>query len=135
MAALSDYAENLILNWLMRGGTSGGQTDAPSSVYLALFTAAPSDSGGGTECSGNGYSRQTVAFAAATGTGGTTSNSGNVTFTASGGNFGLVTHIGIFDASTSGNLIWHGAMAGSGKQVNAGDSIQFATGSIDLTIA
>ncbi len=134
MAALSDYAENLILNWLMRGGTSGGQTDAPSSVYLALFTAAPSDSGGGTECSGNGYSRQTVAFAAATGTGGTTSNSGNVTFTASGGNFGNVTHIGIFDASTSGNLLWHGAMAAA-KQVNSGDSIQFATGSIDLTIA
>ena len=135
MAALSDYAENLILNWLMRGGTSGGQTDAPSSLHLALFTAAPNDAGGGTEVSGNGYGRQTVTFDAATGTGGTTSNSANVTFTASGGNFGLVTHIGIFDASTSGNLLWHGAMAGSGKQVNAGDSIQFATGSIDLTIA
>lgn len=134
MAALSDYAENLILNWLMRGGTSNGQTDAPSSVHLALFTAAPSDSGGGTECSGNGYSRQSVSFDAATGTGGTTSNSGAVTFTASGGNFGNVTHIGIFDASSGGNLIWHGAMAAS-KQVNAGDSIQFATGSIDLTIA
>lgn len=135
MAALSDYAENLILNWLMRGGTSGGQTDAPSSLHLALFTAAPNDAGGGTEVSGNGYGRQTVTFDAATGTGGTTSNSANVTFTASGGNFGLVTHIGIFDASTSGNLLWHGAMAGSGKQVNAGDSIQFAAGSIDLTIA
>ena len=135
MAALSDYAENLILNWLMRGGTSGGQTDAPSSLHLALLTAAPNDAGGGTEVSGNGYGRQTVTFDAATGTGGTTSNSANVTFTASGGNFGNVTHIGIFDASTSGNLLWHGAMAGSGKQVNAGDSIQFATGSIDLTIA
>ena len=135
MAALSDYAENLILNWLMRGGTSGGQTDAPSSLHLALFTAAPNDAGGGTEVSGNGYGRQTVTFDAATGTGGTTSNSANVTFTASGGNFGLVTHIGIFDASTSGNLLWHGAMAGSGQQVNAGDSIQFAAGSIDLTIA
>lgn len=134
MAALSDYAENLILNWLMRGGTSNGQTDAPSSVHLALFTAAPSDSGGGTECSGNGYSRQSVSFDAATGTGGTTSNSGAVTFTASGGNFGNVTHIGIFDASSGGNLIWHGAMAAS-KQVNSGDSIQFAQGSIDLTIA
>jgi hypothetical protein len=129
MAALSDYAENLLLNFLMTGtGT------APSSLHLALYTAAPNDAGGGTEVSGNGYSRQSVSWDTASGTGGTTSNSGNVTFTASGGNFGNVTHIGIFDASTSGNLLWHGAMAAS-KQVNAGDSIQFATGSIDLTIA
>jgi len=130
MAALSDHAENLLLNFLMTTGTA----TRPTNWYLALFTAAPSDTGGGTECSGNGYSRQTVAWDAASGSGGTTSNSGTVTFTASGGNFGNVTHIGIFDASTSGNLLWHGAMAAA-KQVNSGDSIQFATGSIDLTIA
>lgn len=130
MAALSDHAENLLLNFLMTTGTA----TRPTNWYLALYTAAPNDAGGGTEVSGNGYSRQTVAWDAASGTGGTTSNSGNVTFTASGGNFGNVTHIGIFDASTSGNLLWHGAMAAA-KQVNSGDSIQFATGSIDLTIA
>jgi hypothetical protein len=130
MAALSDHAENLLLNFLMTTGTA----TRPTNWYLALYTAAPNDAGGGTEVSGNGYSRQSVSWDTASGTGGTTSNSGNVTFTASGGNFGNVTHIGIFDASTSGNLLWHGAMAAS-KQVNAGDSIQFATGSIDLTIA
>lgn len=130
MAALSDHAENLLLNFLMTTGTA----TRPTNWYLALYTAAPSDSGGGTECSGNGYSRQSVSWDAASGTGGTTSNSGAVTFTASGGNFGNVTHIGIFDASSGGNLLWHGAMAAA-KQVNAGDSIQFATGSIDLTIA
>lgn len=131
MAALSDHAENLLLNFLMTTGTA----TRPTNWYLALYTAAPNDAGGGTEVSGNGYSRQSVSWDAASGTGGTTSNSGAVTFTASGGNFGNVTHIGIFDASSGGNLLWHGAMAGSGKQVNAGDSIQFATGSIDLTIA
>tara|TARA_R100000951_G_C2593279_1_gene165751 strand:- start:409 stop:801 length:393 start_codon:yes stop_codon:yes gene_type:complete len=130
MAALSDHAENLLLNFLMTTGTA----TRPTNWYLALYTAAPNDAGGGTECSGNGYSRQSVSWDAASGTGGTTSNSGPVTFTASGGNFGNVTHIGIHDASTSGNLLWHGAMAAA-KQVNAGDSIQFATGSIDLTIA
>lgn len=130
MAALSDHAENLLLNFLMTTGTA----TRPTNWYLALYTAAPNDAGGGTEVSGNGYSRQSVSWDTASGTGGTTSNSGAVTFTASGGNFGNVTHIGIFDASTSGNLLWHGAMAAS-KQVNAGDSIQFATGSIDLTIA
>ena len=130
MAALSDYAENLILNWLMKDTGS-----APSATYLALFTAAPSDSGGGTEVSGNGYARQAVTWDTASGTGGTTSNSTAETFTASGGDFGTVTHIGIFDAATSGNLLWHGAMTGSGKTVNDGDSLQFAIGAIDLTIA
>jgi hypothetical protein len=130
MAALSDHAENLLLNFLMTTGTA----TRPTNWYLALYTAAPNDAGGGTEVSGNGYSRQSVSWDTASGTGGTTSNSGAVTFTASGGNFGNVTHIGIFDASSGGNLLWHGAMAAA-KQVNAGDSIQFATGSIDLTIA
>lgn len=132
MAALSDYAENLILNWLMKDtGT------APSATYLALFTAAPNDAGGGTELTigTNGYARQAVTWDTAQGTGGTTSNSTQETFTASGGDWGTITHIGIFDAATSGNLLWHGAMTGSGKTVNDGDSLQFAIGAIDLTIA
>ena len=70
----------------------------------------------------------------ASGTGGTTSNSTAETFTASGGSFGTVTHIGIFDAATTGNLLWWGAMTSS-KAVADGDSLQFAAGAIDLTIA
>ena len=130
MAALSDHAEALLLDWLM---TTGSAT-RPTAWYVALYTAAPSDSGGGTELSGNGYSRQAVTFAAATSPGGTTSNTGDITFTASGGDWGTITHIGIFDASTSGNLLWHGAMTAS-KTVADGDTLQFSTGNIDLTIA
>lgn len=130
MAALSDHAEALLLNWLM---TSGSAT-RPTSWYVALYTAAPSDSGGGTEVSGNGYSRQSVAFAAASSPGGTTSNTGAVSFTASGGDWGIVTHIGILDASTSGNLLWHGSMTAS-KDVKDGDTLEFSIGNIDLTIA
>lgn len=130
MAALSDHAENLLLNWLM---TSDAVT-RPTAWYLALFTAAPSDSGGGTEVSGNGYSRQTIAFNTASGTGGTTSNSADVSFTASGGSFGTVSHVGIFDASTGGNLLWHGAMTAS-KTIADGDTLEFSTGNVDLTIA
>ena len=130
MAALSDHAENLLLNWLM---TTGSAT-RPTAWYLALFTAAPSDSGGGTEVSGNGYSRQTIAFSTASGTGGTTSNSADVSFTASGGSFGTVSHVGIFDAASSGNLLWHGAMTAS-KTIADGDTLEFSTGNVDLTIA
>lgn len=130
MAALSDHAENLLLNWLM---TTDSVT-RPTAWYVGLFTAAPNDAGGGTEISGDGYSRQSATWDTATGTGGTTANDSDISFTASGGNWGDVTHIGIFDASTDGNLIWHGAMTSS-KTVNDGDTLQFSTGNIDLTIA
>jgi len=72
MAALSDYAEKLLLDWAM---TTGSAT-RPTAWYVALYTAAPSDSGGGTEVSTGGYARQAVTFAAATSPGGTTSNTG-----------------------------------------------------------
>lgn len=130
MSALSDHAENLILNFLMTSGTA----TRPTAWYVALYTVAPSDSGGGTEVSGNGYSRQTVAWDTATGTGGTTDNTGAVSFTASGGNFGTIVAIGIHDASSGGNLLWHGALS-TNKTVNDGDTLEFAAGAIDLTIA
>ena len=130
MAALSDYAEKLLLDWMM---TSGSAT-RPTAWYVALYTAAPSDSGGGTEVSTGGYARQSVTFDAASSPGGTTSNSGEVSFTASGGDYGTVTHMGIFDAASSGNLLWHGALTAS-KTVADGDTLTFAVGNIDLTMA
>jgi hypothetical protein len=130
MAALSDYAEKLLLDWAM---TTGAAT-RPTAWFVALYTAAPSDSGGGTQVSTGGYARQSVTFAAATSPGGTTSNTNTVSFTASGANYGTVTHIGIFDALTGGNLLWHGAMTAS-KTVNDGDTLEFSIGNIDLTLA
>lgn len=130
MAALSDHAEKLLLDFLMTTGTA----TRPTNWYVALYTAAPSDSGGGTEVSGAGYARQSVAFDAAATPGGTTSNSADVSFTATGGNYGTVTHLGIFDASSSGNLLWHGALTAN-KTVEDGDTITFTAGNIDLTMA
>jgi hypothetical protein len=130
MAALSNYAEKLLLYWAM---TTGSAT-RPTAWYVALYTAAPDDTGGGTEVSGSGYTRQTVAFSAASSPGGTTSNTGAVTFTASGGSWGTVSHIGIHDASTAGNLLWHGSMTAS-KSVADGDTLEFSIGNIDLTLA
>jgi len=130
MAALSDHAEKLLLDWMMTSGTA----TRPTAWFVALYTAAPSDSGGGTEVSGSGYARQAVAFNAAATPGGTTTNSADVSFTAAGGNYGTVTHLGIFDASSSGNLLWHGALTAD-KTIADGDTITFAAGNIDLTMA
>jgi hypothetical protein len=128
MANLSDWAENAALDWLMGGATPS----RPSARYLALFTAAPSDAGGGTEMSGGGYARQAVTCGAASG--GTCSNTNAPSFTISGVDPAAFTHIGIFDAVTTGNLIWHGPLTAS-KDLGDGDTINFAIGELDFTLA
>lgn len=128
MANLSDWSENALLDWLM----GGSAPTRPTARYVALFTAAPTDAGGGTEVSGGGYARQAITCGAAAS--GATSNDAEITFTASGAAFGTVTHIGIFSASTAGNLLWHGALSAS-KVVDDGDSLVFAVSDIDFTLA
>jgi hypothetical protein len=128
MANLSDWAENAALDWLMGGATPS----RPSARYLALFTAAPSDAGGGTEMSGGGYARQAVTCGAASG--GACSNTNAPSFTISGVDPAAFTHIGIFDAVTTGNLIWHGPLTAS-KDLGDGDTINFAIGELDFTLA
>ena len=144
MAAMSDYLENQIVDWLVRGQAF----TPPATVYVALFTAAPSDTGGGTEVTGGSYARVSVSSALAnwagtqsagstttsSGTGGTTSNNGAVTFPSPTANWGVVTHVGIFDASSAGNLLFWGALTTS-KTVNNGDAApSFAAGALQLQI-
>lgn len=129
MAGFSDYLETKVLDHVF-GGTS---YTAPTTLYVALFTAAPSDSGGGTEVStsGTAYARQTITF---TTSGGTTSNTSAVEYsTAIGSGFGTVVSMGIFDASTSGNLLAYGNLTVS-KSVSAGDVFRFNASAIDITL-
>lgn len=128
MSAKSNYLENKVIDHFL--GTSS--TSAPSNVYLALHTADPTDAGSGAEVSGNGYSRQAITFAAASN--GSASSNTAEEFTASGGAFGTITHFGIWDASTSGNLLYHGALTAS-KTIADGDTLRFASGNITITEA
>jgi hypothetical protein len=129
MSAMSDYLEDAFLDHFL--GTSS--TSSPATVYLALHTADPTDAGTGTEVSGNGYARQSIAFDASSS--GTASNSAAVEFpAASGGNFGTITHIGIWDASSAGNLLFHAALTAS-KTINDGDIFKVAASGIDITAA
>jgi hypothetical protein len=154
MAGMSDFLENKIVDWLFRAqaigitGASAGAGTGPANLYIALYTAAPNDAGGGTQVSGNNYSRVTVASSmanwagtqsagstvASTGTGGQTSNNGAVTFPTPSGSWGTVSHFGIFDASTGGNLLFHAALADP-KAINSGDSVSFAAGALTVTFA
>ena len=98
-----------------------------------MHTSTPGETDGN-EISGNGYSRQTIAFDAAHATNGTAANSDTETFTASGGDFGTITHFGIHDASSAGNLLYYGALTAS-KAIADGDTLSFAAGSIVITEA
>lgn len=125
MADFSDYLENAILNTFFRN-----QAFTPAAgAYLALYTAAPTDAGGGTEVSGNGYARKAVTFGAASG--GAISNTAAVSFTAAGGNFGTISHVGIFNAATGGNLLAWKAI--TPILITDGDTITFPIGDIDVT--
>lgn len=117
------YLENRILNHLLRNTAS----TAPATVYLALFTAAPTEAGGGTEVTGGSYARQAITFLAASG--GSVASSADVVFTALPA--ATITHVAIMDASTGGNMFYYGALASS-VTASAGSDLTFSTGSITV---
>lgn len=130
MSAMSNYLEQQIANHIFR---TTGMTQV-TNLHIALFTAAPNDAGGGTELSGSAYARVQVARADAqwTFSSGTISNTNTITFPTPTANWGTVTHFGIFDAATTGNLLFHGALTAS-KTVNSGDTVTFPAGQLQIT--
>jgi hypothetical protein len=125
--SFSNTFETRVLQWTF---TTGSPT-RPTAWYVALFTTDPTDAGTGTEVSGGSYARTAVTF---TVSGDTASNSGAVEFPEATGSWGTITHIGIYDASTSGNLIAHAALTAS-KAIASGDILRFQIGDIDVTLA
>ena len=109
---------------------AGAAYTAPTTIYMALYTAAPGEAGGGTELSGSAYARQTVAFSTS---GDTTSNSSAVEFPTATGTWGSVTHVGVFDALTSGNLMAYATLS-SAKTIDSGDVFRIPTGDLDITL-
>ena len=127
----SDYLENEILDHVL----GGADYSRPATVYIALYTADPSDTGGGTEVSGGSYARASVTnndtnWPAASS--GAKSNGADITFTEATGDWGTITAMGIFDAETAGNLLYWGELT-TDKAINSGDTAKFATGDIDIT--
>jgi hypothetical protein len=143
MAALTDYFENKLIDQIFRAQAF----TFPGTLHIGLLTAAPSDSAAGTEVSGNSYARASVtgslanwagtqstgSTTASSGTGGTTSNNNAITFATPSGTWGTVTHVGIYDASTSGNLLVYAALTTS-KTINSGDTVTFPAGSLTFQI-
>ena len=127
MAGFSDYLENKVVGHVF----GGSAYTAPSTLYVALYTSAPSDTGGGTEVSGGAYARQTAAF---TVTNDTASNTSAIEYPTATADYGTVVAVGIFDASSSGNLMAYANLTAS-KTVSTGDVFRFDAGDLDITLA
>lgn len=126
MAEMSDFLEDELLDHVFRNLAYA----SPASVHLSLHTADPTDSDAGTELPvANGYARLAITFGAPAG--GIISNTGALTFTASGGDWGTITHAGIYDAAAAGNLLMHTPLDQS-EVVNDGGSLTFAIGDVDV---
>lgn len=128
MAEMSNYLENALINATLRNTTY----TSPATVYLALYTDDPTDADTGTEVSGGSYARQSITFGSPSN--GTSTNSAAIEFPAATGNWGTITHVGIRDASTSGNLLYHTALDAS-KTINTGDIFKILTSNLSVTLA
>jgi len=131
MSAASDYLEDALLDHVL-GGTEYTQ---PTNIYLSLHTGSPGDANDGANevtTSGSAYSRQSLSFAAASG--GSASTDTTVTFSAATSNWGTISHIGVYDASTGGELLFHGAVTTS-KTIETGDTFQVSSGNLTITLA
>lgn len=124
--SFSNTFETTVLTWAF---TTSSAT-RPTSWHLALYTSAPGEAGGGTEVSGGGYARQSVTF---TISGNEATNSGAIEYPTATDSYGTVTHVGVFDAASGGNLIAYAALATS-KAIDTGDVLRVPAGDLDITL-
>ena len=124
--SFTNFLETEILDHVF----GGNAYTAPSNLYLGLYTATPSDTGGGTELSGSGYARLAMAMSVS---GNLATNSAAEEFATATGRWGTVTHVGVFDAATSGNLMAYGTLSAS-KAVATGDVFRIPAGDLDITL-
>jgi hypothetical protein len=130
MAEMSNFLENALINATLRNTTY----TSVATVYVSLWTSDPTDAGSGTEVStsGTSYARTAVTFGAPSG--GASTNSADVTFPTATASWGTVGWIGINDASTGGNLLYHSPLDTS-KTIDSGDIFKISTGNLSVTLA
>lgn len=125
--SLTNTFETTTLTWLFTADSA----TRPTSWYIGLFTSDPTDTGAaGTEVSGGSYARTSASF---TISGNEATNSAAIEFPEATGSWGTITHIGVMDASTAGNMIVHSALSAS-KTIASGDVFRINAGDLDITL-
>ncbi|MEW6171854.1 MAG: hypothetical protein AB1510_02125 [Bacillota bacterium] len=128
MSQLSNYVENALINHVLRNVA----LSSPVTVYVALYTSDPTDADTGTEVVGGGYARQAITFNAPVD--GVATNSADVVFPTATANWGTISHFGIRDAATGGNLLWYGPFAVA-KPIYTGDTYKIPAGQLSCSLA
>jgi len=124
--SFSNHAENLVLDWLLTDGSA----TRPTAWYIGLFTSDPTDADSGTEVSGGSYARTAVTFSV---TGNAATNTAGVEFPAATASWGTVSHIAVYDASTSGNMLFHTALD-TAKVITDGDVFRVPTSELTFSL-
>ena len=124
--SLSNIFETTTLNWLF----TATSVTRPTAWYIALYTVAPTDGGGGTEISGNAYVREAATMSV---TGDNATNTGAIEWPTATGTWGTIVAVGVFDASSAGNLIAYGNLTVS-KTITSGDVFRIPAGDLDITM-
>ena len=124
--SFSNTYETNVLTWTF----TNGAVTRPTAWYVGLFTDNPGEAQGGTEVSGGSYVREAVTF---TVSGDTATNAAAIEWPVATGSWGTITHIAVFDASTSGNQIAYAALTAS-KAIDTGDVLRISTGELDITL-
>ena len=128
MAEMSNYLENALINATLRNTSY----TSPTTIYVGLYTTDPTDANTGTEVSGGSYARTAVTFGAPSN--GASTNDTAVEFPQATASWGTVAYLGILDASTGGNLMYHTALDIS-KPIDTGDIFKIAIGSLSVTLS
>ena len=128
MSEISNYLENALINVTLRATAY----TTPTTIYVALYTSDPTDANTGTEVSGGSYARTSVTFAAPSN--GASLSNADCTFPQATASWGTVGWIGLMDASTSGNLLYHTPLDVS-KAIDTGDIFKIASGSLSVTLS
>ncbi len=125
---MSNYLENALINVTLRNTAY----TTPTTVYLALYTTDPTDADTGTEVSGGSYARQAITMGAPSN--GVSVSSADISFPQCTVSWGTVAFVGIRDASTAGNLLYHSPLTVS-KAIDVGDIFKVASGSLSVTLS
>jgi len=124
--SFSNYLETELLDHVF----ANNAYTSPTNVYVALFTSNPAEDGSGTEVSGGGYVRQAGSFSVS---GNTATTSAAIEYPTATASYGTVSHVGIYDASTAGNLLAYAALTTS-KTISSGDVFRIPAGDLDITL-
>lgn len=126
--SFTNYLENAVMDHVFGAGTF-----AKPGRYVALFTGAPGEAGGGTEVSGAAYARQAAAFTVSGSAPTSASISSAVEYPTAGSAWGTVTHAAVFDSLTGGNMLGYAALA-EAKPISSGDVFRFPAGNLTFTL-